>query len=643
MNLGQLLGGAGVVGSSMRAEEDAQRQSRQRQLQTDEMNRLRAMQEQFSRDRMASQMVGETPQFAGLTEGQPFGTPPAPAAAPVAPAVNEGLGLRRMTPAEVARLRQDPYAMGTTAAPAAPVASGAPASDLPSAIENLGVQFDAAKMAQLQAVETLQRFGSRQRQQNPAGYQAAVAAEARARQARETAQQAYETAAVPFTTPVQLGGTRLMQPAAAPAAAAQLPNPQQLLQAMIRVESAGKPGAVSPKGAIGLMQVMPASAMNPGFGLPNVFDFAEQMGTQVGKRNEAEAKRLLADPTIGAAYGQRFMDAMLQRYNGNLEYALAAYNAGPGRVDKWLAAGADFSKLPKETREYIPKVLAAMAPAGAAPAAAPTGATPAAAAAPAAAASKPIAAPGTTPAKVADAVVAAAKPAAPASGGTMYGPAAVDASANNPMIKQVLSERQALVNQVALMEQYGFGDRAMQLVPQIKAIDLGLYKAQADQGIYEGASTGNFSRAMSMLSYFRGVPHQVLDRGDRTYDLYIGGKVSKTAMPIEDLADLIRSNVDDGYRQQKAALAGKRVEQQMKIEEIVAEERIKAAGNMQVALVNAQAKLIEQGLINAKTQLLQLGDGRVVQYTDGKTSIINFADTEVRGTKIPTATRIPVR
>jgi hypothetical protein len=123
--------------------------------------------------------------------------------------------------------------------------------------------------------------------------------------------------------------------------------------------------------------------MKPGFGLPNVFDFAEQMGTQVGKRNEAEAKRLLADPAVGAAYGQRYMDAMLQRYNGSLENALAAYNAGPGAVDKWLTAGADPSKLPKETREYIPKVLAAMS-GGAAPAAPGAAAAPTASAGPAA-------------------------------------------------------------------------------------------------------------------------------------------------------------------------------------------------------------------------------------------------------------------
>jgi soluble lytic murein transglycosylase-like protein len=171
--------------------------------------------------------------------------------------------------------------------------------------------------------------------------------------------------------------------AAAPAAAAAAPIASPgLVAAMIQVESAGKPSVVSDKGAVGLMQVLPTTAMKPGFGLPNVFDFAEQMGAQVGKRNEAEAKRLLADPAVGAGYGQQYMNAMLRQYNGNLEYALAAYNAGPGAVNKWLAAGADPSKLPKETREYIPKVLAALnsqAPTAAAP-----GTAPAASAGPAA-------------------------------------------------------------------------------------------------------------------------------------------------------------------------------------------------------------------------------------------------------------------
>jgi soluble lytic murein transglycosylase len=333
------------------------------------------------------------------------------------------------------------------------------------------------------------------------------------------------------------------------------------------------------------MQVMPASAMKPGFGLPNVFDFAEQMGTQVGKRNEAEAKRLLADPTIGAAYGQRFMDAMLQRYNGNLEYALAAYNAGPGRVDKWLAAGADLNKLPKETREYIPKVLAALAPAGAAPAA------PAApGAAPVAAAPEPFK-PAATPAKTADAVAKAA------SFGTMYGSATGDASANNPQIQQVLTERQALVRQIQLMAQYGFGTQAMQLVPQVRAIDLGLLKAQADQGIYEGTTTGNFSRAMAVLSNFRGQPHQSLDRGDGTHDLYVGGKLARTGMTAEAMGDFLRSNIDPAYQERKAAFVAEQAKQKMKIEEIAVKEVLNAKGNAEVATIQqmgAIAKAIEE-------------------------------------------------
>jgi hypothetical protein len=337
---------------------------------------------------------------------------------------------------------------------------------------------------------------------------------------------------------------------------------------MTQVESSGRPGAVSPKGAVGLMQVMPATAMNPGFGLPNVFDFAQQMGTQVGKRNEAEAKRLLADPAVGAAYGQRYMDAMLERYNGNLEYALAAYNAGPRRIDNWLAAGADFNKLPKETREYIPKVLAALAPADAA---APEPFKPAA-----------------TPAKTADAAAKAA------SFGTMYGPGTVDASANNPQIQQVLTERQALVQQIQLMEQYGFGTQAMQLVPQVRAIDLGLLKAQADQGIYEGTTTGNFSRAMAVLSNFRGQPHQSLDRGDGTHDLYVGGKLVRTGMPAEAMADFLRSNIDPAYQERKAAFVTEQAKQRMKIEEIVVKEVLNAKGNAEVATIQAMGRIAEE-------------------------------------------------
>jgi hypothetical protein len=268
--------------------------------------------------------------------------------------------------------------------------------------------------------------------------------------------------------------------------------------------------------------------------------------------------------------GQDYLAAMLQKYGGNLDHALAAYNWGPKNADKWVAAGADPAKLPKETRDYIPKVKAELGVA-AAPAAAPEPFKPAA-----------------TPAKTADAAAKAA------SFGTMYGPGTVDASASNPQIQQVLTERQALVQQIQLMEQYGFGERAMQLVPQVRAIDLGLLKAQADQGIYEGTTTGNFSRAMAVLSNFRGQPHQSLDRGDGTHDLYVGGKLVRTGMPAEAMADFLRSNIDPAYQERKAAFVAEQAKRQAKIEEIVVDKVLTAKGNAQVATIQAMGRIAEE-------------------------------------------------
>jgi soluble lytic murein transglycosylase-like protein len=143
---------------------------------------------------------------------------------------------------------------------------------------------------------------------------------------------------------------RLNQPgvsSAAPTAS------QSLVNAVIQIESGGDPNAVSPKGARGLMQLMPETARNPGFGI-----------TPARDNSSAENLRV----------GTEYLNAMLQKYNGNLNYALAAYNWGPGNTDKWIAQGADPAKLPAETRNYIPKVMAAM---GQAPAVAAAPAQPA--------------------------------------------------------------------------------------------------------------------------------------------------------------------------------------------------------------------------------------------------------------------------
>ena len=100
----------------------------------------------------------------------------------------------------------------------------------------------------------------------------------------------------------------------------------ELIFAVIETESAGNASAVSPKGALGLMQLMPDTAREVGV-LDPLNPFENVLG------------------------GARYLSRMLQRFGGDLELALAAYNAGPTAVEK-------HGGVPpyRETREYVQKV-----------------------------------------------------------------------------------------------------------------------------------------------------------------------------------------------------------------------------------------------------------------------------------------------
>ncbi len=104
-----------------------------------------------------------------------------------------------------------------------------------------------------------------------------------------------------------------------------------LLQALVEVESSGRPHAVSAAGACGLTQVMPRTALE--LGVHDPFDPRENL-------------------TAGAVYLQR----MLDRFGGSLPLALAAYNAGPGAVD-----AAQGIPAYGETRAYVDRVTRRLA------------------------------------------------------------------------------------------------------------------------------------------------------------------------------------------------------------------------------------------------------------------------------------------
>ncbi len=111
----------------------------------------------------------------------------------------------------------------------------------------------------------------------------------------------------------------------------------ELLQALIATESGFDASAVSPKGAIGLMQLMPATA--------------ERYGV-MGDAKTAAVKKL-TDPGTNIKAGTRYLRYLLDMFPGKIELALAAYNAGEGAVQR---AG---NKIPnyRETQNYVKTVM----------------------------------------------------------------------------------------------------------------------------------------------------------------------------------------------------------------------------------------------------------------------------------------------
>lgn len=111
----------------------------------------------------------------------------------------------------------------------------------------------------------------------------------------------------------------------------------ELLQALIATESGFDAQAVSPRGAIGLMQLMPATAARYGV---------------VGDARVPVEKKL-TDPRTNLRAGSRYLADLIARFSGQLELALAAYNAGEGTVER---AGRRIPDYP-ETRNYVRTVL----------------------------------------------------------------------------------------------------------------------------------------------------------------------------------------------------------------------------------------------------------------------------------------------
>jgi soluble lytic murein transglycosylase len=114
-----------------------------------------------------------------------------------------------------------------------------------------------------------------------------------------------------------------------------------LIAAVIYAESKFE-DRTSSAGARGLMQVTPETAE----------DVERHSGGTTFTVND------LSDPEINIRYGTFLLRELLDRYDGDEVAALAAYNAGPGNVDKWGGSGLTLAEIPfSETRGYVEEVL----------------------------------------------------------------------------------------------------------------------------------------------------------------------------------------------------------------------------------------------------------------------------------------------
>ena len=114
------------------------------------------------------------------------------------------------------------------------------------------------------------------------------------------------------------------------------PQFDRLVEQVIWQESSGRPGLVSSAGAAGLMQIMPGTAADPGFGV-RPMDWDRRF-----------------EPAENRRFGTEYLGAMLENFDGDVSRALVAYNAGPGRAQNWRG---DNASLPGETQGYLRNIM----------------------------------------------------------------------------------------------------------------------------------------------------------------------------------------------------------------------------------------------------------------------------------------------
>ena len=310
-----------------------------------------------------------------------------------------------------------------------------------------------------------------------------------------------------------------------------------------QVESGGDPNAVSPKGAVGVMQTMPGTLVDPGFGVAPARD-----------RSPAELQRV----------GEDYMRAMLAKF-GNMRDALVAYNWGPGNAQKWLQAGGDVSRLPAETQGYLRKLLGSAV----------------------------------------NAVVPSAQAAQPTPPTAQAAPQQLEfqaqqfAAAAPQVSQQVQLARMRLQQLNQLM-------RVTRDVPSLEKLNAEAYQQRAtifEGQLYDAATRAQAGDmgALSQLAQVVGIPFAQTPQGFVTVavDPVTGnGRATSQPMDAGTFARTLFQRASTTARQAEAAAAQKRAEAQAKTQGEVAVEEAKGRNKLLEVMATSEGRLQEELLKN---------------------------------------------
>lgn len=661
MNFGQLLGGAGVVGQGMRQAEEAERVARQNQLAIEEQNRMADLKKQLAGLQMPSfQPVNVAQYTQQFMPGQamPMGAAPAPAApvggavstpvrpqpnlnaAPLAPldATTSG-GIRRMTPAEVARLKQDPYATGQVTLTPDEIRQGynrTALAKVPAAVADIaqlpgsvglnvigqgarGINYLFGTELPTPSVSLTpfyDKYVRQPEQELAAGVRtlppkpAAPAVAAPAQPTRRA--QAFDNKVTPYDAIIQQS-------------AVQYGIDPVVFKRLIGTESSFNPTAVSPRGekfGLGVAQIAAVHGLS-----------REQM----------------LDPNTAIPFAAQLFSQMVQQSGGNVEEALMRYK------------GATSEKGRAEMSKPIGDILSGLTP-SAAPAA--PGAAPAA------------------PYKVEIRGFNAA-PAAPGAAPTALEVPQTQAR-NMEMAEFYLANPESIpyelqqVNQMAQQQsafltqqrnetaqlaqvymrsgtQQGI-EAAMRLRENIGQLDASLLQIQQQvgqkqaylqgmQGLRELATANDPRRLSGVLTQFMGTPIGIQPRPDGNYNYFINGKKVRDGVSPAQLAAMALKEFSPEARAASAQSA--QLENELALKRKYGDAMVNAMRDIQKAMIDGEYKIAEerakqlQGKLTIDTSkgvaYFQQGNRVFVINPDGKVEETPLGKVELPPTARPVA------